>query len=340
MPVTRAAGGSSSGGFCRSEVCRGPHSRSCLERVASEHARAIFPPPQGPLDATGRSDTDLDCELTLTDGAPSFLQNAGALQSGAEGAPRACPRASITRHRVARPGVLLQRRSGPRSHRPRARDPDLAVERDLRTGELRGAQPFGAAEERANGDSGGGPSELRGGAHPRGRPPDDVHHGLVHQRGLRLPVVRDRRDPAHRALSSLPAPLVHGALGRPGQRLPRRSARPDDGMPVPRAAHELRIGRPTGAGSCGAGVGRRACGARADQRRDGPRVRRVGPRLLHAALRRADRPRPDGRRVLRHRAVEQRALAALVLQGTARHRRRGASREPHGAAPGAARRES
>mmetsp|Transcript_14859 Transcript_14859/g.37604 ORF Transcript_14859/g.37604 Transcript_14859/m.37604 type:complete len:680 (-) Transcript_14859:1884-3923(-) len=65
-------------------------------------------------------------------------------------------------------------------------------------------------------------------------------------------------------------------------------------------------------------------GARRDQRGARPRLRRVGSRLLHHALRRADEARPHRLRGVRHGAVQLGALAPLVLLGPAGDRRGGA----------------
>ena len=107
----------------------------------------------------------------------------------------------------------------------------------------------------------------------------------------------------------------------------------------PEPLRSLRRRGRAAAGVRGAAARRRAGGARAHQPRAGPRLRRLGPRLLHRALRPPARSQPDQRRVLRHRPVEQRALAPLVLQGPARHRRRRGPRPPHRHGPADPRRQ-
>ena len=235
----------------------------------------------------------------------------------APGPPRPGPASRGVRHRDGRNGGLLQRgRHGPALRRP-GRDAGLAPPGDLR--------PTGVR-----------PDQFPHGRRARGRAPDDVHDRLVHQRRLHLPRVRPGRHPAHRAVAPLRAPRAPRSEARGASGVPGPRARPDDGMSLPPTPHELRLRSDPRADVGGPGAAGGARRPRAHQPRDGARVRRLGPRLLHEALRGEDRPQPDERRVLRHRAVQQRALPPLVLQGEARHRRRDDPRPPDLPGAGAA----
>ena len=140
--------------------------------------------------------------------------------------------------------------------------------RDLRAGALRRRRRF---------------LDERRGLRPRGRTADELHHRLVDQRGLGLPRLRARRGPAHRALAPLSAANRDAAVTDAGATafLPLVHDRMTE-CPYPRAAR--RASPPASSPSRCATVpvmreGRAAL--ERDQPRDGPGLRRLGPRLLH-----------------------------------------------------------
>ncbi len=94
------------------------------------------------------------------------------------------------------------------------------------------------------------------------------------------------RRPSHRALAALPAAQLAADLRGAARGLPGLGPRPHDRVPVPRAAASLRHrGRAPQPVFEVPLLARGAGGARAHQPRAGPRLRRLGPRLLHRALR-------------------------------------------------------
>ena len=250
--------------------------------------------------------------------ADSVLPDTGALRSERTGVDPAGSGNSGVRSRRDRNRVLLLRGSRRPVERRGEEDPLLAPGRDLRAGKVRRAF---VSLRRRNRSRSGTPVELQ--------------DGLVHQCRRHLPFLRIGGDHPDRTVAAIPSERSEPALRSPAEPFPGVNPRPDDRVPLFRASHLFRRRRPPRAQlpdprSPGgeSRIGTPEPGGR-------PRLRRLGPGLLHRSLRSTDGPEPHQRGVLRHRPVQQRALASLVLQGPDVDRRTGAAGVAAGNDPGA-----